>query len=95
METRVATCRCAWFPGRKIAYAKLWPHARPWRLGSAEPMLRDLPDAAVVGPLLSRMLAAQAPANETPVQQTPDTLLADSQLPSSASASGELVGQTH
>lgn len=46
-------------PGKEIAYVKLWPHARPWRLRSAEPMLRDLPDAAVVGPLLSRMLATR------------------------------------
>jgi hypothetical protein len=28
----------------KIAYLILWPHARPWRFTSPEPMLRALPE---------------------------------------------------
>jgi len=47
-------------PGDKLAYLVLWPHARPWRLARAEPMLRAIPDAARVGQLLARALAASA-----------------------------------
>ena len=38
----------------RIAYLHLWPHARPWRLGRPEPMLRSVPDAAKVARLLSQ-----------------------------------------
>jgi hypothetical protein len=34
--------------GDHIAYVKLWPHAKPWRLGHPEPMLRDVRGAARV-----------------------------------------------
>lgn len=44
----------------KLAYLVLWPHARPWRLARPEPMLRAVPDAARVGQLLARALAASA-----------------------------------
>lgn len=47
-------------PGAGVTYAKMWPHARPWRLRSPEPMLRDLPQAAVVAPMLCRVVAAEA-----------------------------------
>jgi len=36
----------------RIAWLHLWPHARPWRLARPEPMLRSVPDAAVVARLL-------------------------------------------
>ena len=48
------------FPGERVAFAKLWPHARPWRFGSPEPMLRDVPQAATVAAPLCRALAAAA-----------------------------------
>lgn len=38
----------------RIAYAHLWPHARPWRVAKPEPMLRCIADAATV----SRVLAS-------------------------------------
>ncbi len=41
----------------KIAYAHLWPHARPWRLANPEPMLRAIPDAIQVGSILSEAMA--------------------------------------
>jgi hypothetical protein len=48
----------------RIGYAHLWPHARPWRLARAEPMLRALPQARTVAALLadalSRSVAAEA-----------------------------------
>lgn len=49
-------------PGRAVIYPKLWPHARPWRLRRAEPMLRCVPDAGVAAALLCRALSAQTPA---------------------------------
>ena len=46
-------------PGPGLIYPKLWPHARPWRLLKAEPMLRCIPDAGVAATLLCRALSAQ------------------------------------
>ena len=42
----------------RIAYPILWPHARPWRLGQPEPMLRAVPEAAQVAAILSRALGS-------------------------------------
>jgi hypothetical protein len=39
--------------GQRIAYAHLWPHARPWRLARPEPALRCLPDVAAVAERLN------------------------------------------
>lgn len=44
-------------PPDHIAYLHLWPHARPWRLGRPEPMLRSVPDAATVARLLTQAWA--------------------------------------
>lgn len=38
----------------RIAYAHLWPHARPWRLARPEPMLRCIPDVARVAAILKQ-----------------------------------------
>jgi hypothetical protein len=43
----------------KIAYALLWPHARPWKLRQPQPMLRSLPDAAIVADLLAKALSGE------------------------------------
>lgn len=40
------------------SYFQLWPYARPWRLGRAEPMLRAVPNAEAVARLLSEALVA-------------------------------------
>ena len=50
------------YPGEGIGYAKLWPHARPWRLRGAEPMLRDVPRAAELAVRLSHALTSCAEA---------------------------------
>jgi hypothetical protein len=47
-------------PTDRLAYLLLWPHARPWRMARAEPMLRCIPDAARVSQILARALAASA-----------------------------------
>lgn len=44
--------------GQGVIYPKLWPHARPWALLRAEPMLRGVPQGGVVGTLLCRAVAA-------------------------------------
>jgi len=41
-----------------IGYLLLWPHARPWRVGKPEPMLRSLPDVTVAGEVLREAIAA-------------------------------------
>ena len=43
--------------GPGIAWLTLWPHARPWRTGRAEPMLRCLAEGQQVAALLTRAWA--------------------------------------
>lgn len=49
-------------PGERIGYLVLWPHARPWRYGRPEPMLRSLPDADAAASTLARALEAHSGA---------------------------------
>jgi hypothetical protein len=46
-------------PNQRVLYPKLWPHVRPWTFIRAEPMLRCVPQAGVVGALLARGVGAQ------------------------------------
>ncbi len=56
-------------PGHVVAFARLWPHARPWQVRRPEPMLLALADAGRVAAMLSRTVAdAQAAALAVPVQ---------------------------
>lgn len=43
---------------RGIGYILLWPHARPWKLSTPEPMFRSLPDVERVGELLREAVLA-------------------------------------
>jgi Bacterial PH domain len=43
----------------RVSYLLLWPHVRPWRLRSPEPMLNSIPDAAVVAAKLAEALTGQ------------------------------------
>ena len=43
----------------RVSYVLLWPHVRPWRLRTPEPMLRALPDAALAAARLSEALTGQ------------------------------------
>ncbi len=71
-------------PGpRRPAYVVLWPHARPWRMTHAQPMLRGLPDAARVAQILGRSLAASA---EQAVQVSATDAAAHAQRPRAAAA---------
>lgn len=42
--------------GNHMPFLKLWPHARGWHIGHPQPMLRDIPEAALVATRLSRVL---------------------------------------
>ena len=52
------------FPGERLGvpYFKLWPHARPWQMRAPQPMLRGVPQAAMLAPLLTQALTACADA---------------------------------
>jgi hypothetical protein len=41
----------------RLAYLHLWPHVRPWHVSHPQPMLRALPQAALVATLLAERLA--------------------------------------
>ena len=43
----------------RVSYVLLWPHVRPWKLRTPEPMLRALPDAALAAARLSEALTGQ------------------------------------
>ncbi|MEQ8405985.1 MAG: photosynthetic complex putative assembly protein PuhB [Oceanicaulis sp.] len=55
----------------RAAYLHLWPHARPWRLAKAEPMLRGVPDAAKVAETLAGALAETAGQPAPRIQTEP------------------------
>ena len=42
----------------RVAYALLWPYARPWFVRKPQPMLRSIPDAERVAEILTQALAA-------------------------------------
>lgn len=48
--------------GAGVGLSKLWPHVRGLNLSAPVPMLRGLPDAAVLGTQLARRLDGPAPA---------------------------------
>ncbi|WP_245843840.1 photosynthetic complex putative assembly protein PuhB [Sphingomonas spermidinifaciens] len=55
--------------GAGLGYLALWPHARPFRLGRPQPMLRSLQDPQAVAALLARacLAAGAARAEVRPV----------------------------
>ena len=53
---------------RLLGYALLWPHARPWRFASPEPMLRAVPDAQALAALLAKACADHAPTGQNLTQ---------------------------
>lgn len=59
-----------------LAYLQMWPHVRPWKFGSPQPMLRSVPEAFV--PVLADALVKADPARgavETPDVATPASLI--------------------
>ena len=45
-------------PAYPVALRRAWPHSRPWHFRHPQPMLRSVPGAAALAPLLARTLAA-------------------------------------
>ena len=65
-------------PSERIAYLLLWPHALPWRINRAQPLMRAVPDVAFAAELLALALAA---APTIAVQRSQLTLVSDNPLP--------------
>jgi hypothetical protein len=60
----------------KLGILALWPHARPWKIVTPQPMLRAIPDAQAVAALVvqacrSTSPEARASMAETPAQRAP------------------------
>ena len=51
----------------KIAFFHLWPHVRPWRLATPEPMMRCVPNAKVVAVILTEAWMASTGLNKMEV----------------------------
>lgn len=64
----------------RLGYAVLWPHARPFRIGKPQPMLRALPDAAKAAQILAEACNAVVP-NETVVTEAEPTSGPMTQVP--------------
>ncbi|WP_295850730.1 photosynthetic complex putative assembly protein PuhB [Tardiphaga sp.] len=45
--------------GERVSHLLLWPHVRPWKLIESQPMLRAVPDAAIVAARLNEALTGQ------------------------------------
>lgn len=54
----------------RISYLVLWPHARPWAFGRAQPALRSIPDAPRVAQIFAD--AAQSRLNAPRVARSAD-----------------------
>ena len=52
-----------------LAYLQMWPHVRPWKFGSPQPMLRAVPEAFL--PLLADALAKADPAKVAAIPDAP------------------------
>lgn len=55
---------------KRVSYLLLWPHIRPWRLRAPEPMLRAVPDAALVAAKLADALTGQPGPSAISLVQT-------------------------
>lgn len=73
-------------PNNRVNYWLLWPHARPWRMGKPEPMLRNIPEPQRVAELLSEALRD---ATERAAQEDEGEEGTDSDRPPSPHAAAE------
>ncbi|SEP93564.1 PH domain-containing protein [Ectothiorhodospira magna] len=46
-------------PPERVSYMIMWPHVRPWRLLTPQPMLRCIPDAGRVAELLGKAIQGE------------------------------------
>jgi hypothetical protein len=75
----------------RIAYAHLWPHARPWQVKRTQPMLRALPDARLVAQVLSAALADSAGMARASLPAQPTPFATSQRQPSSSSGQQPLA----
>jgi hypothetical protein len=59
--------------GERVAFAVLWPHARPWHVRSPQPMLRGLADGVHVARVLQGALVAATGGAATAADPQPLT----------------------
>ena len=52
---------------QSVGYLALWPHARPWKLATPQPMLRCVPDAQAVTETLTRACGTRLDVAPAPV----------------------------
>lgn len=55
----------------RFAYLALWPHARPWRLGNPQPMMRAVPEAQAVARTLAEAIASFQTVHGVATSATP------------------------
>lgn len=60
----------------RIAWAHLWPHARPWALRRPQPTLRCVPEAQALGALIQRSWQAANPGAALASEPMPTSLQA-------------------
>ncbi|QWE24015.1 PH domain-containing protein [Polynucleobacter sp. AP-Elch-400A-B2] len=53
----------------KIAFFHLWPHVRPWRLATPEPMMRCVPNAKAVATILTEAWMASTGLSKMEVHE--------------------------
>ena len=60
---------------QRLGYVALWPHARPWKISTPQPMLRSVPDASSIASLIARTCLAANPdgRNAAPIAPTAPT----------------------
>ncbi|TFU03108.1 PH domain-containing protein [Polymorphobacter arshaanensis] len=59
---------------QKLGYLALWPHARPWKVVTPQPMLRAVPDAIGVAALIARTCLAANPHGRIAIADTSPAL---------------------
>jgi|LNFM01.1.fsa_nt_gb hypothetical protein len=61
--------------GKRLPYLVLWPHVRPWRLKSPQPMLRCVQDAPRVAEVLARAIASHTASDAAVPRRVPEERL--------------------
>jgi Bacterial PH domain len=52
---------------QRVGYLALWPHARPWKLATPQPMLRGVPEGQAVAATLARACSIRLSVAPAPV----------------------------
>ena len=55
----------------RLGFIHLWPHVRPWRVGTPEPMLRGMAQPEAVARILADALAAAVPGRREAIGAAP------------------------